>query len=307
MKKILILLGLCVGLNGGIYAQMSSSRSFDKTFSLGLKGGINMPRMWYFNNDELSQLPQSFVITPTGGLFLDIPITDGIYLSPEVDFVQRGTDISYVHRTGANVHYWISASYVDLRLPLEMCWEIKPYFQPYVLVGAELGVCMFGKIHMDRQFNNPSDIINMAIVPYDETIDVNSSNISNITWPLNFDQIGEVLIDVFNGSNMSLAHAGAFAGVGIRSKVPIGNQDVLLKLNAAFHQGFVDTYSYYEKSGDSQSLNVNAYQISGMRWPQGLEVCLGIAIPLKPILKDACASFSNDRSRHGNRGHLYGY
>jgi hypothetical protein len=307
-KKLLILLGLCIGLHCGVFAQMSNSRSFDKTFSLGLKGGINIPRMWYFNNDELSQLPQSFVITPTGGVFLDIPITDVLYLSPEADYVQRGTDISYVHRTGANVHYSLSASYVDLRLPLEMCWEIKPYFQPYVSVGAEMGVCISGKIHMDRKFDNPADIINTNIIPYDETIDVNSSNIANITWPQNYEQFVDALVDVFNGSNMSLVHAGAFAGVGIRSKVSIGYQDVLLKLNMSYHQGFVDTYSYYEKSGDSQSLNVQAYQITGWRLPQGLEVTLGVAIPLKPMLKDACSSFSNDRyRRHGNRGHLYGY
>ena len=82
--------------------------------------------------------------------------------------------------------------------------------------------------------------------------------------------------------------------------------EVMLKLSATFHQGFVDSYSPYEKIGAAQAQNVNAYQITGWRLPQGLEVTLGVAIPLKPILKDACASFSNDR-RHGNRGHLYGY
>ena len=273
-----------------------------------------MPRMWYFNNAALSKLPQSFVITPTGGLFLDIPIADGIYLSPEVDYVQRGTDIKYVHRTGANVHYSISASYVDLRLPLEMCWEIKPYFQPYVLVGAEMGVCMLGKIHMDRDGAlafHPDDMevnsYTLSLIQAGDSI-VSILGDSTITGNQTLDRIGDVIIAAFNGSNMSLIHAGAFAGVGVRSKVSIGYQDILLKFNVSYHQGLLDSYSYYEKNGTSQAINVNAYQISGWRLPQGLEVTLGVAIPLKTRLKDACSSFSNDRyRRHGNRGHLYGY
>jgi hypothetical protein len=272
MKIILLLSGLLVGLMGNLFAQMSSSQPFDKTISLGLKGGINMPRMWYFNNDAMSQLPQKDTLTIMGGIFADIPLSEGISFAPEVVYVQRGTDMRYVHRTGAQVHYSIKVAYADLRLPVEFYWPIKPYFQPYLVAGAEAGFRLFGEIHMDRT----------APIELNETLPADSSN-------------------------MFLVHAGAFAGAGVRSRINLGAMEVMLKLSATFHQGFVDSYSPYEKNGAAQAQNVNAYQISGMRWPQGLEVCLGIAIPLKPILKDACASFSNDRSRHGNRGHLFGY
>lgn len=273
MKKLLLFLGLLIGLNYGAFAQMSSSQPFDKTISLGLKGGINMPRMWYFNNAALSQLPQNDTITLMGGLFLDIPLNENMSFVPEVVYVQRGTDMCYVHRTGAKVHYNISVSYADLRLPVEFYWPIKPYFQPYIVAGVEVGSRLFGKIQMDR-----TDPIAM-----NDTILVDSSN-------------------------MFLIHAGAFAGAGIRSRINLGAMEVLLKLSATFHQGFVDSYSPYEKNGIAQAQNVNAYQISGWRLPQGLEVTLGIAILLKPRLKDACATFSNDRyRRHGNRGHLFGY
>lgn len=272
MKKILLLSGLLIGLVGNILAQMSSSQPFDKTIALGLKGGINMPRMWYFNNAALSQVPQKDTLTIMGGIFADIPLSEGISFAPEVVYLQRGTDMRYVHRTGAQVHYSINVAYADLRLPVEFYWPIKPYFQPYLVAGAEAGFRLFGEIHMDRT----------APIVLNETLPADSSN-------------------------MFLVHAGAFAGAGVRSRITLGAMEVMLKLSATFHQGFVDSYSPYEKNGTAQAQNVNAYQISGMRWPQGLEVCLGIAIPLKPILKDACASFSNDRHRHGNRGHLYGY
>lgn len=272
VKKILLLSGLLIGLMGNIFAQMSSSQPFEKTISLGLKGGINMPRMWYFNNAALSQVPQKDTLTIMGGIFADIPLSEGVSFAPEIVYVQRGTDMRYEHRTGAQVNYSIKVAYADLRLPVEFYWPIKPYFQPYLVAGAEAGFRLFGEIHMDRT----------APIALDETLTADSSN-------------------------MFLVHAGAFAGAGVRSRINLGAMEVMLKLSATFHQGFVDSYSPYEKNGTAQAQNVNAYQISGMRWPQGLEVCLGIAFPLKPILKDACASFSNDRRRHGNRGHLFGY
>lgn len=291
MKKFLLVLVFCLGFIGGVFAQMSFTRPFDKTISLGVKGGINTPRMLYFNNPSLMRLPQSFVFTPTGGLFLDVPITADVVFAPEVVYVQRGINTKYIHHpTGAMVHYSISTHYVDLRLPLELNWQVSPWFQPFVTVGVEAGMCLSGKIHLDRHKNlSPLFDIDTSRYHYSQYVLLDN------TIPV-------------DSANMFLIHAGAVAGVGIRSKVSIGYQNILLKLNVSYHQGFVDTYSSSEKSGDSQSLNVNAYQITGRRLPQGMEITLGVAIPLKPWLKDACATFANDRYyRRSNRGHLFGY
>ena len=315
MKKCILILGIFCLCCTGMMGQMTHNKPVDKTFAVGLKGGVNLPRMYYYQNPVLMRLPQSNIFTPIGGVFLDVPLTRSIVISPELTYVQRGTDIKYVHQnTEANVHYSISASYIDLRLPLEMCWEIKPYFQPYLLVGAEVGLCMFGKIHIDRDGAldfHPDDLdvssSNMSLIQAGDSI-INVLGDSTISSIQAKELINEVLTAVFNGSNMSLVHAGAFAGVGFRSRVNIANQEVLLKFNVAFHQGFLDSYSYYEKNGTSQAVNVNAYQITGNRLPQGLEITVGIAIPLDDGFYDACSSFSNDRyRRHGNRGHLFGY
>lgn len=244
----------------------------DKTVSLGLKGGVNMPRMLYHNNESLSQLPQALTITPTGGLFVDIPLGSVVVFAPEAMYVQRGTDMSYEHRTGSQVHYTMSASYVDLRLPLELKWPISKYIQPYLVVGAEGGMRLFGQIHMDRT----------APIVMDETIDVGDAN-------------------------LALIHAGGFAGVGLRSTVNIGSMELLLKLSVTAHQGFLDSYAAGEKEGTSTPVNVNAYQIKGSRLPQGLEAFLSIGIPLKAREDDACATFSKDRYRRHSRGSLFGF
>ena len=273
MKKHLIVVLLCVCAGTISFAQSGGNTSWQESVSIGLKGGINMPRMYYFKNEALQQLPQKDTITLMGGLFVDIPLGNVLALSPEVVYLKRGTDISYEHRSGSLVHYTMSVHYVDFRLPLEVRLPIKPYFQPYLTVGGEAGMRLGGQIHIDRT----------APIELNQTIDVGDAN-------------------------MNMIHAGAFAGLGIRSRIGIGSRHILLKLGATVHQGLLDNYGAAEKEGSVLAVNVNAYQVTGWRLPQGLEVTLGVAIPLEKHLEDACATFAKDRyHRRGNRGHLFGY
>ena len=248
-----------------------------------------MPKMYYYRNPALMRLPQSLIFTPIGGVFFDDPLTNFAFVSPEIVYVQRGTDMTYNHRTNhrsMQEHYSISTSYIDLRLPLELGWKIKPWFQPYVSVGVEAGLCLFGKIQLDRQYYT-------ALFPHSQK--PLSQPPDRITIPV-------------DSANMSMIHVGAFAGMGVRSKLTIVGQDYLLKLNVSFHQGFVDSYSPDEHDGSAQAANVHAYKVTGVRWPLGLEVTLGVAIPIENGFYDACSSFSKDRyRRHGRRGHVFGF
>ena len=273
MKRYLIIILLFVFAGGVSFAQSGNNLPVEKSVSIGLKGGVNLPRMYYFNNKALQQLPQAFTFTPMGGLFVDIPMGNVLALSPEVVYLQRGTDISYEHYSGSKVHYTMSVHFADFRLPLEIRLPIRPYFQPYLSVGAEAGMRLGGQIHIDRT----------APIELDQTIDVGDAN-------------------------MNLIHAGAFTGLGIRSRINLGGRHLLLKLGASVHQGLLDNYGAAEKEGSVPAVNVNAYQVTGWRLPQGLEVTLGVAIPLEKHLEDACATFAKDRyRRHGKRGHLFGY
>ena len=201
--------------------------------AIGIKGGVNIPRMYYFRNKPLSQLPQNVAFTPMGGLFVDIPLGDASTVSPEFVYLKRGTDLSYEHRSGMMVHYTMSVHYVDFRLPFEFRLPVKPYFQPYLVVGAEVGMRLGGQIHMDRT----------APAALDQTINVGDAN-------------------------MGLIHAGAFAGVGIRSRIPLGSRDLILKFSASVHQGLLDTYSKAEKEGSVPAQNVNAFMVTVKVFPR---------------------------------------
>ena len=253
MKKHVIILLALLGFGIASKAQMHFGNVVQKeAVAIGLKGGINLPRLLYFQNEPLSRLSQDWNITPMGGVFVEIPMGSSLIIAPEAVYVQRGTDISYEHFSGSKVHYTMKVSYADIRLPFEFRLPIKPFFQPYLTIGAEAGMRLFGQIHIDR------------------------------TDPV--------------------------AGLGIRSKFPIGRYDLVLKLSVTYHQGLIDSYSKSEKIGSVPSLNVNAYQITGYRLPQGIEACLGMAIPLHSRGEDACATFAKDRHRrHSSRGHLFGY
>lgn len=273
MKKLYLFLLFFLGLGFSAKAQGYAAVQQKEYVSIGLKGGLNMPRMLYFQNIALSKLPQNWMFTPTGGLFVEIPASELLIIAPEAMYVQRGMETNYEHISGMKVHYVMSASYADFRLPVEFRLPVKPFFQPYLIVGAEAGMRLFGIIHIDR------------------------------TAPAELDQTIEV-----GDANLNLIHAGAFAGLGIRSRVNLGDFGINLKLSATYHQGLLDSYSKLEKEGTAEPMNVNAYQISGYRLPQGIEACLGIAIPLEPRLEDACAAFSKDHRwfKH-NKRKSFGY
>lgn len=273
MKKHILFLGLLFCMTTYTMAQSGRYNNQNEPVSIGIKGGLNLPQMWYFGNTALNQLEQKMTFTPTGGIFVEIPAGSVLTLAPEAIYVQRGTDMEYRHISGATVRYTMNVSYVDLRLPFELRLPMNPVFQPYLVVGAEAGMRLFGSIHLQRS------------TPYElnETIDVGNANIG-------------------------LLHAGVFGGLGIRSRFNLGRMGMVMKLSASYHQGLLDTYSAMEKGNSAQSVNVNAYQVTGSRLPRGIEATLGIAIPLELMAEDACATFSQDRyRRHGRGGRLFGY
>lgn len=270
MKYIVLLLLLAVFQTVG--EAQAVRKQENRSVYVGVKGGLNLPRMLYFQNVALGQIKPETLLEPIGGAFVDIPLGGFVSVAPEAMFVQRGCGLKYSHFSGADVAYQMDLRYVDLRFPVEARWAIRPWLQPYIALGVEAGYCLGGTIHMDRT----------TPLAFDQTIDVGKANLNPI-------------------------HAGAFAGLGIRSVFEVGKRDLLLKLCATYHQGMVDTYSAMEKDGTAIPENVNAYQITGRRLPQGLELTLGIGISLDKR-DDACATFSNDPYRRkGSRGRLFGF
>lgn len=257
MKKNVVIFCLLLVLQNVAVAQSNGFYS-PKEVSIGLKGGINLAGM-AFTDSHLSSLPQNMVLKPIGGVFVDLPLLDWLALVPELMYVGRGMATHYTHYSGCEVDYAIQSRYVDFRLPVLVGVNLASWFQPYLVVGVDAGYLLGGSIHL-RQPGLPRP---------DLTTD-----------------LGE--------ANMKPLYLGAFGGLGLRFFKPMKGHWAQLKIEATYCHDFVDTFSEMEHIDEANSLNINAYNITGKRFPKGIEITMGLVVPLMPD-KDACYSFSKNR------------
>lgn len=270
MKRLFAIVVMAMLMHRFSFSQVGNSNT--KRFSIGIKGGVAMPGMTY-SDRHLSELEQDFFMAPIGGLYVDVPLAGVVSIAPEVMFAQRGVAMDYQHYSGADVHYFIHARYADIRVPLLARIKLTNAFQPYIFGGAEAGYLLGGQIHIDRS----------APVAMDETIDVGKAN-------------------------MAAIHVGAYAGLGIRSDIDCGFVTLSVRIEVSYHRGFVDTNSDMEYSETAMPVNINAYNISGKRMPKGMELCLGIGIPLQfDKSDDPCFTFTNKYRPKHLRGVRYGF
>lgn len=234
-------------------------RSAPREASIGLKGGINLAGM-AFTDPHLSELPQNMALRPVGGVFVDLPLSDWLAVVPEMMYVERGMVTHYTHYSGGEVDYSIRSRYVDFRLPVLVGVNLTPWLQPYLVAGGDAGWLLGGDIHL-LQPNMPRP---------DLTTDLGKAN-------------------------MSPLYLGAFGGLGLRFFMPMNGHWAQLRVEATYHRAFVDTFSEMEHKDAANPLNVNAYNITGKRFPKGIEVTLGLVVPLLPDKNDACYTFSKNK------------
>ena len=227
--------------------------------SFGLKGGINLTGMAY-TDWHLSELPQQMPLRPVGGIIMDIPLSQSFSIAPEIMYVERGMKTTYTHYSNYEVQYEIHSRYMDLRVPFLVGLNITSWMQPYLVAGVDAGWLLGGKIHL-HQPDLPCP---------DATI-------------------------LIGKANMRSLYAGAFGGAGIRFFRTLNGQKTQLKIDATYNFDFVDTFTDLEYTDDAHPINVNAYNITGKRFPKGIEITVGITLPIFPDKNDACYSFSKNK------------
>lgn len=229
--------------------------------AVGVKGGVNLSKMM-FTDWHLSDLPQQFAIRPTGGVFVDLPLTRFLGIAPELVYSERGMRTVYTHYSGYDVDYSIKSRYVDFRLPVLIGVELLPWFQPYLVFGGDVGYLLGGKVHLQQTgLPNPDLTVNLG------------------------------------KANMNPLYLGAFGGLGFRFFKAVNGHRAQLKIEATYNHEFLDTFSVMEHNDDAVPENVNAYNITGKRFPQGIEISVGVTLPLMPDKNDACYTFSRNKWR----------
>lgn len=257
MKQLSVILVLLLLAQWG-FAQRLNPADSDR-ITLGFRAGVNLPGMVY-TDKHLSVLPQQTVFRPVGGIFLDIPLIRRLSIAPEVMYVERGMKTNYIHSSGYSVSYSIHSRYVDLRVPLNYYFLVTPKFQSYLTAGVDAGYLLGGSIQLQQP---------------------------GLPCPEATIMIGK--------ANMRPLYIGAFGGLGMCFRFFINERIAHLIINATYNFDFVDSFTEMEHSDAAQPVNVNAYNITGKRFPQGFEITVGMAFPIGPDKDDACYSFSRNK------------
>ena len=253
MKRLSIII-VSLLLSQWVFAQRSNLANADKMM-LGFRGGINLPGMLY-TDKNLSALPQQTLIRPVSGLYLDIPLTHQLSITPEVVYIERGMKTSYTHSSGNDVTYSIHSRYVDFRVPLNYGFQITSWLRPYLTAGVDAGYLLGGTIQLQQP---------------------------GLPCPEATIMIGK--------ANMRPYYVGAFGGVGTIFQFWFGRQLTRWTISATYNLDLVDTFSKMEHSDAAEPINVNAYNTTGWRLPKGIEIMIGFAIPIAPNNDDACTNW----------------
>ena len=222
----------------------------------GLKGGVNIPRL-YYTEPNLASLPHDLMITPSSGFFVEIPFLRPCTIAPELNYQVKGGSFSYSYAQHIKEVYELRASFVSLRIPLFFYMPITDRVKPYVFLGPDFGFAIMGDIALTHPNHE---------IP-DQALSINPSNFKYAYW-------------------------GALGGVGIRFNLPLSLITIVVKADAALNWGLRDTYSRHEHGGVAIPLNVNVYDIQGKRYSGGLELHLSLGYFINKY--DACGSFNSN-------------
>ena len=194
------------------------------------------------------------MITPSAGLFLEIPFLRPCTLAPELNYQRKGGSFSYLFDDHFQETYSLQADHVSFRVPLYFYMPISDRVKPYFLFGPDMGFALRGNIaltHPDHHLPDHATEINL--------------------------------------SNYNYIYLGALGGFGIRFNIPLALITLVVKADAAVNWGVLDSFSRHEHAGIALPDNVNAYYLQGKRYLRGLEVQLGLGFFInKP---DACGNF----------------
>lgn len=237
------------------FSSSAKKNAYFSKFFWGLKGGINIPRL-YYTNHYVSDLPHDFMTGLSAGVFAEFPFSDHLSLAVELNYQQRGGSTTYVYEQNYQVHYSLKANYASLRLPLYGYLGTSPVVRPYLLLGPDLGYVVNGSISLSQP-----------------GLDIAESEVS------------------LNKSNMNFIYAGLLGGVGVRANLELPGIVLVLKADVAANYGLIDTFSQAEHNETANPTNIHAYNHQGKRISQGFEIHLSIGyIPEKK--DDVCNHFN---------------
>ena len=254
----IVMLAMCTEMLGQIRMYNDRRVLVSKRVSMGVKVGA-ADAVMELTDHNLENLSRSRVIRPVGGIYVELPVTRFFSVSPELMFMQRGMTMTYTWE-GYVTDYRLNSRSIDLRVPLQLYWVASNVFKPYVFVGPDLSYVIGGKISQEQP---GGEMGNKEI------------------------EIGE--------ANMNKYDVSLMAGVGFRFDINMDKRYLYVKIEAAYNHGLLNTYSQREMDDAVQSVNVQAYNVTGKRYNRSFEVMISVGMPFYKK-GETCSYFGKRRT-----------
>lgn len=259
MKKIiffiLVLFVTAANMSGQISRRGKDvEKRRDNSPFFGIIGGVSSPKFEY-TDKNISNLPATTVWRPNFGIFVELPIGNYFSISPELLAASKGFKTSYLYGNKPyTVTYEVQSRYLSLRIPFLFRFSFGGYhnIQPFLFVAPDLNYLLGGKIKLEQQ----------GLPIPEANTDIGKANMNDID-------------------------AGVYLGFGIRWKFKVNSYIMLMRLDAGYNIGLINTFSSMEIDDSSNPLNVHAYNITGTRLNKALEINIHISIP-KRIKRSGC-------------------
>lgn len=260
MKKlfaILFFIALAVNLTAQVdysFGNVKHKRDKSTVPTIGIKGGLTNYHM-HFAYDKYNKLSNDFVLKPGFGLFIEYPLKKSLKnfaIGGEVMMINRGFRKSFNFRGYMPEVDEINTKYLDVRIPITYYFRNTEILNPYIFAAPDFGFCYSGEF--TKTFSeNPE---------YNQSLDISDS-------------------DAMSSFDISLA-----VGAGIKYNIHFQMFSIVLKLDASYNFGFLNT----NNASEPVYVDNIAYHVKDdSRRNRGLEFMLSIGVPLKfNKLHDSC-------------------
>lgn len=272
MKKLVFLLVLSLLSVASLKAQFAKplkSKNFvcrnTSPFSIGITGSFAANDMWY---TAVSKTKISPYLAPTVGLAFEWNTMRRVSVGFDASYAMRGTNevfateflTSYTTSTFARVDYAMRMNAVEVRIPITWYLGYDETFRPYIYIAPRFDLWLNGNLRWERTYDDES----YAPVTYESEL---------------------------NKATMQPYDISAVAGVGLCSRIMVKQTRLFFKFDLSYGMSVLNNFSQQEmdESIPFQGWGDIEHETLGNRYLQNVEARLTLLVPMRKLLKDACA------------------
>ena len=285
MKKayFLILTALLIGTsvqaqyNKALPSSRSQFYSNDARYNIGIIGGGTMTQ-WLHIGGTKTPYHHPFNIGIVGGLTLERMLQNNLSVGIEGLYAMRKTQLNYevlnfpvsLHEDSKDFYRQLDAEYQEVNIQIPVTYYMgQGNFRPFVYAALRGSMPLSGKEIWQKK----------------EILNYGQPNQSYSDTGVTLDTIE------MTAQSMRPWNVGLVAGVGVLLRVNFSNYYFLVKADASYQVGAVNSYSSEEATGESQNVIGASYidpYLMSYRLNTDATARITILFPLKKQLKGAC-------------------